>query len=424
MKRNGLKYRTYIFFINFIPTILNIYLLSVLLYSVYIFSEIIRYFRHAMFLIYYLCNLLFIHLRVDSFRLLASLISPLIKKQEAMAAVAPLVEGPKFKKPVPTEPPLLAFDPAYLKRKQQLPEQIFHLKSGKQMAYFTEGKKEDPAVVCFPAAGFGKWKFVPREPIPGVYLVAIDDIGHGNSSPLEKCPVFSESVAEVQEILAALEIENFYVIGHSRGGCHALQIAAAMPERTLGCATLSSPITIKYPSFSKQDIKELDPYGLCKSFNSTGCFGWCIRAMYKNVYYYKDKKKDFGFTGHSAGGYKYYISKETGGAPKEMRKDHFFVTKFLDSELHGSNSKMGLLYEMMGVFQEWSFDIAKIQCPTFIYNGIKEEIPLSHAKMLNKLIPNSELVVFQEHGHCSIVMEFENIVGGLLQGKSVEGRYK
>ena len=38
--------------------------------------------------------------------------------------------------------------------------------------------------------------------------MAVDDMGHGNSSPLEKCPVFSESVEEVEELLNALEIEN------------------------------------------------------------------------------------------------------------------------------------------------------------------------------------------------------------------------
>ena len=136
-----------------------------------------------------------------------------------------------------------------------------------------------------------------------------------------------------------------------------------------------------------------------------------------------DKTKDFGLAGHSLGGYKYYISKETGGAPKEMQKDLFFVTKILDSELHGSNSKMGLLYEMMGLFGEWSFDLAAIKCPTFIYNGEKEETPLPHAKMFNKLIPNSELIIFPEHGHVSEMMEFEKIVVGLVQGKSVESSY-
>ena len=106
-----------------------------------------------------------------------------------------------------------------------------------------------------------------------------------------------------------------------------------------------------------------------------------------------------------------------------MQKDLFFVTKILDSELHGSNSKMGLLYEMMGLFGEWSFDLAAIKCPTFIYNGEKEETPLPHAKMFNKLIPNSELIIFPEHGHVSEMMEFEKIVVGLVQGKSVESSY-
>ena len=58
--------------------------------------------------------------------------------------------------------------------------------------------------------------------------MAVDDMGHGNSSPLEKCPVFSESVEEVEELLNALEIEKFYVFGHSRGGAHSLQISAAL----------------------------------------------------------------------------------------------------------------------------------------------------------------------------------------------------
>ena len=52
-----------------------------------------------------------------------------------MAKVAPLV-GPKFKKPVPTDPPLLAFDPAYLKRKAELPEQIFPPKERETVGIF------------------------------------------------------------------------------------------------------------------------------------------------------------------------------------------------------------------------------------------------------------------------------------------------
>jgi len=143
----------------------------------------------------------------------------------------------------------------------------------------------------------------------------------------------------------------------------------------------------------------------------------------KGMYYHPDKTKDFGFAGHMSGGFKYYKSKETGGAPDAIEQDHFFVTKLLDAELHGSNTKYSLLYEMQGLYRPWSFDVGKLQCPCFLYHGQKEEVPLSNAKRNHELINGSELIVMHEHGHCSIMMEFENIVAGLVDGRGVQGSY-
>ena len=336
------------------------------------------------------------------------------------AQVAPYAP-PKFRKPVPMTPPLTAFDPVYLQRKEELPERIFRLKSGRQLSYFTEGRVEDPAVVCFPSAGLGKAEFITREPIPGVYLVCIDDMGHGSSSQLEHPVVFSESVPEIAELLDELNVGKFYVCGHSRGGCHAMQCAAALLGRVLGCAVISSPCDINHASLSKQERKKVG--GGAAMFNAKGCFGALTRFFMKNVYYYPDKSKDFGFTGHMAGGYSYYKGKATGGAPKCMEKDHFFVTKLLDSELNGANSKCALLYEMQGLFLPWSFDVAKIQCPCFLYHETDGEVPMVMAEQNKMLIAGSELIVWPQHGHCSIAMEFENIVVGLVEGKSVESRY-
>ena len=43
------------------------------------------------------------------------------------------------------------------------------------------------------------------------------------------------------ELLDALGVGKFHVCGYSRGGCHAMQVAAAVPDRVLGCAAISSP---------------------------------------------------------------------------------------------------------------------------------------------------------------------------------------
>ena len=334
----------------------------------------------------------------------------------------PLV-GPTFKKPVPMNPPLTAFDPAYLKRKAELPEQIFRLKNGKQFSYFSEGNSEDKVVVFFPGAGIGKWMFVPREPIPGVFLVVIDNMGHGNSSPLEKIPVFSEDVEEIKELLDELKIDKFYVAGHSCGGIHASQVAVGMADRVLGCAMIGSPCDVCHPSLSKAEAKKLDKES-GRSINSQGCFGGCIRSMMSGVYYFPDKTKDFGFAGHSYGGYGYYKGKATGGAPLEMDSDHFFISKMLDGELHGTNTKNGLLLEMQGIFSPWSFDVADIKCPTFIYNEGQGEVHPDMARRNYELIPNSQLCIFKMHGHCSIVMECEKIIVGLVEGKLIESSYE
>ena len=343
------------------------------------------------------------------------------------AKVAPKYEaasGPKFKKPVPMTPPLTEFDPAYLKRKAELPEQIFKLSSGKQFGYFAEGNPEDPTIVCFASAGFNISSLIPSAPVPGLYVLYVNQMGHGNSSPLTAPIVFSEAVPEVLELVDGLKIDKFYTCGHSCGGVYAMQIAAAHPDRVLGCAVISSPGCLQHPTVSKKELKVIDKIGSA-AIGSPGCWGSFVRSMMSGCYYYPDKTKDFGFAGHSAGGYGYYKSKATGGAPKAMESDHYFVSKMLDAELNGANSKNGLVHEMAGVYSNkpWSYDIANIKCKTFLYVESEGEVPQSYMELNQRLIPGSELLVWEAHGHVSIAMEFAGIVVALVQGKSFPGDY-
>ena len=90
--------------------------------------------------------------------------------------------------------------------------------------------------MCFASAGFNVRSLVPPEPIPGLYVVYVNQMGHGNSSPLDEPIVFSEAVPEVLELADGLKLDKFHTCGHSCGGVYAMQIAAAHPERVLGGA--------------------------------------------------------------------------------------------------------------------------------------------------------------------------------------------
>ena len=93
---------------------------------------------------------------------------------------------------------------------------------------------------------------------------------------------------------------------------------------------------------------------------------------------------------------------------------------------HGANCKLCCLHEMQGCAVEGGFpyDITEIKCPTFIYHEVKGEVPLASAEINRDLIPGGELIVLPEHGHTSMIMEFERIVLAAVQGKSVQSRFK
>lgn len=182
-----------------------------------------------------------------------------------MAKVSSESTGPKLKKPILTSPPLTAYAPEYLQRKAEVGEKLFQLKNGRQLCYFTEGDVKDPAVLCLPALGESKcaqnrsaakkprrsrprWMYVFPKPLPGIYLIAVDRIGHGRSSPIKPKEQWSAQCAEVTllntrknkkkrrgknqcaevlELLDSLGVGKFLVTGISCGGVHTMMMAAA-----------------------------------------------------------------------------------------------------------------------------------------------------------------------------------------------------
>ena len=123
-----------------------------------------------------------------------------------MAKVLGPGTGPKFKKPVPTTPPLSAFDPAYLERKAGITEREFKLKSGRKLAYWTEGDPSDKALLCLPALGNSKCSYIFPKPLQGVYQISVDRPGHGDSGVLEGKEEWKLACDEMLELMDDLKV--------------------------------------------------------------------------------------------------------------------------------------------------------------------------------------------------------------------------
>jgi len=226
-----------------------------------------------------------------------------------MPAVAPepptgFQDPPKFVAPVPTSPtPMADWDPLFVKRRKEISESILKLKSGRQIAYFTEGSPKDPAVLCLHSLGMSKTQYLMKAPIPGVLQICVDRQGHGNSSPYPPIDLsnpiqFSTHVHEYEELLDSLGVDKFYVTGSSMGASWTIALAAALPDRCLGAAPMSAMPDPWRADMTLALQKPLCPEGatMMLSIGERGCKGGMIRSMMGSMFsVVKDRTKDPGF---------------------------------------------------------------------------------------------------------------------------------
>jgi len=269
-----------------------------------------------------------------------------------------------------------------------------------------------------------KWSWIFPKPIEGIFLIVPDRMGHGGSSQHEEPQDYKKVIEEYLELIDELKVDKFYVTGHSMGGLACFQIAAAFPERVIAIAPISAPIflTSGNPSVSKADLKKCDttPGGMVTSLNKKTCWGSFSRCFLNSIipFHGEDKTKDPGMAAH----FTQLRSKECGGNEttwKVFDKDLFFVTKGMDSNLHGTNAKWTVMAEWKRMALAPEYDISTVKCPTFIYNGKEEATSLKCAEIYHSLVEGSELTIFPDHGHWGIALEAEKIIRALIQNKIV-----
>ena len=352
-----------------------------------------------------------------------------------MSKITPVEAEPEAvaftKGAVATTPPMAAFDPAYVARKKAVGESILTLASGRQLAYFTEGNPADPAVLCLHSLGQSKLEWLFPNPLPGVFLIAVDRQGHGSSSPyppgnpLTMPRKFSDDLHEFVELLDSLSVDKFYVTGSSMGGSWAIAIAAALPDRVLACAPISAMADPRHPSVAKEEKGRIcgDAGTLSLSIGEPGCAGGFLRSMINPYFKVKDTSKDPGFRSHYVSYFKYGDAKGKKHGPfDKMDSNHFFVSATLDAFHHGVNCKHCAVLELVRIFgkQGWGCDAATVQCPTFIYHGKKDaETHVACAEFHHRVIKGSELIMMPEIGHVTILLKAEEIILALVQKKAI-----
>jgi pimeloyl-ACP methyl ester carboxylesterase len=132
--------------------------------------------------------------------------------------------------------------------------------SGVDMAFIEEGDPENPAVVFlhgFPTSSFLWREFVPLF-APWTHVIAPDLLGCGSSGMPEEAELHIRAQAGyIRELLAALGVDGFAVVGHGHGGGIAQLLAL---DGGVGAMVLVDSIAFDaWPSETTKALHRLAP---------------------------------------------------------------------------------------------------------------------------------------------------------------------
>jgi pimeloyl-ACP methyl ester carboxylesterase len=208
-----------------------------------------------------------------------------------------------------------------------------------------------------------------------VRLVSYARPSYGGSSPNRGRDVGS-AAADVAQVVDALDVYRFAVMGASGGGPHALACAALLPDRVIGAVCLASPA----------------PF--------TESFDW-----------YAGMVSPGGLRAAAAG----REARERYAAAEEFDENSFTLADWAalngtwaslgrDAGQAGAAGPDGLIDDDVAFASPWGFDVADITVPVLLVQGGEDRVvPPSHADALMRAVPNSELWSRPRDGHVSVL---------------------
>ncbi|MBI1866548.1 MAG: alpha/beta hydrolase [Candidatus Staskawiczbacteria bacterium] len=198
-----------------------------------------------------------------------------------------------------------------------------------------------------------RWQTVGQSLSENGFKVIIPDMpGFGKSETPRTPWDFKNYVSFVEEFAKNLNIENFYLLGHSFGGAIAVKVAVNIPQK-LNKLFLVACSCIRKKTTLKKVLAKISKF--VKFFSFLPYYHLARKAFYKFII----KKSDYVYT-------------------KGIMKETY----------------------LKAISEDLSCYLSFIKVPTIIIWGDKDEsTPVEYAYFINKKIGNSKLIIIPGAGH-------------------------
>ncbi|PWD43171.1 alpha/beta hydrolase [Gordonia paraffinivorans] len=235
-----------------------------------------------------------------------------------------------------------------------------------------------------------------------VRLIGLDRPGVGSSTPhrYENVAAFA---GDLEEVLEALGIEDFAVIGLSGGGPYTLGVAHAMPDRVVAAGILGGVAPTVGPDRIPGGAMTLGSF-VAPAVDVAGPqIGRVISVALRFARPIADPA--IGTYGR--------FSPE---ADRELLARPEFRAMFLNDLLHGGRRAMEAPFADIVVFaRDWGFRVHDVQVPVRWWHGDHDHIiPYEHGEHMVSLLPDAKLFSLPGESHLSTLHMATDIIDELL----------
>jgi pimeloyl-ACP methyl ester carboxylesterase len=240
----------------------------------------------------------------------------------------------------------------------------------------------------------------PQARQAGLRIIGIDRPGYGLSTPRPGRTI-AGWVPDALAVADHLGVGQFVTVGTSTGGAFALALAALAPERVLGVVACCSMTDTRWPE-GRSTMSRAHSHAVWEAPDRAAALAAAVDA------HGEDGSKMRG-PGMAAG-----------LAPSDLalfRDPQWMKDATAAFSAMFAQGLEGYTDDRLADGRGWvTFDVTAIQCPvTVLHGGSDRIVDVIHAQHTAELIPNAELVIFDDLGHFSITTKVVPVISDLLR---------
>jgi pimeloyl-ACP methyl ester carboxylesterase len=291
-------------------------------------------------------------------------------------------------------------------KKERVEDQTIRLAGGRTVGFADYGVPDATAVLwCHGGPGSRLEPAYLRQEASqaGLRIIGIDRPGYGLSTP-QPGRTIAGWVPGALAVADQLGIGQFAAVGVSTGGAFALALAALAPERVLGVVACCSMTDTRWPpgraTTSRPHVQAVweAPDRAAALAAATDAHG-------------EDGSEDGSKMRGDISAVLAPSDLALFGDPGWMQEA---MARFPAMFAHGLQ---GYTDDRLADGPGWvTFDAGSIQCPvTVLHGGSDRMVDVIHARHTAEVVPDAELVVFDDLGHFSIVTKVVPAISSLWQ---------